>query len=128
MTSSPKVTYAFVDAANVIYRASDPDPWKIDLKKLFKYLTERFCASRVFYFGGVDDENKTQLRIYERLKSWGYELRLNPVKHFVNVRGEEKIWLLASPRKTAKELKQLFGGDFANLDNLRSPLEYQGHT
>ena len=41
-----------------------------------------------------------------------------------------KIWLLASPRKTATELKKLFGPDFASLDNLRPRLEYQdeGHT
>ena len=40
------------------------------------------------------------------------------------VQSKEKIWLLASPKKAAKELKKLFGPDFANLDNLRSLLEY----
>ena len=164
------ITYAFVDAANIIYRNSEPNPWKIDLKKLIKYLKERFGTSKILYFGGLDDRNKTQIRIYKKLESWGYELRLNPVKRFVNERGEwylkadvdarmafeamhlqndydravfltgdgdffwlleylvqrkEKIWLLASPKKTAKELKKIFGPDFANLDNLRSLLEYQ---
>lgn len=173
MDVSPKkrqpTTYVFVDAANIIYRDSEPNPWKIDLKKLIKYLQERFSASKVFYFGGLDDRNRTQIHIYKKLEEWGYELHLNPVKRFVNERGEwylkadvdarmafkamhcqdeydravfmtgdgdffwllehlvqkkERIWLLASPKKTAKELKKLFGANFANLDNLRSLLEY----
>ena len=37
---------------------------------------------------------------------------------------KNKIWLLASPKKTAKELKKLFGADFSNLDSLRALLEY----
>ena len=41
------------------------------------------------------------------------------------VQKKEKVWLLASPKKTAKELKKLFGANFANLDNLRSLLEYR---
>src|SRR3990167_10211483 len=142
------VTYVFVDAANIIYRDSEPNPWKIDLRKLITYLKERFGASKIFYFGGLDDRNKVQIHIYKKLESWGYALRLNPVKRFVNERGEwylkadadarmafeamkykdeydravfltgdgdffwlleylvqqkEKIWLLASPKKTAKE-------------------------
>lgn len=162
------VTFAFVDAANVIYRDTDARPWKIDLKKLIKYLQERFGTSRVLYYGGIDHRNDTQFRLYEKMKTWGYELRLNPVKHFVNERGEwytkadvdsrmtfdmmrllpaydraviltgdgdfywvveyllqekEHVWLLASPGKTAKELKRLLAGDFGNLDNLRAHLE-----
>lgn len=163
------VTYAFVDAANVIYRPSDVNGWKIDLRKLLQYLQERFGASKVFYFGGLDERNPKQVRISRKLQAWGYDLRLNPVKRFRDEQGKwylkadvdarlvfeamqcqeeydravfltgdgdffwmleylakwkEKIWLLASPRKTAKELKKLFGPDFANLDNLRPRLEY----
>src|SRR3989338_4707842 len=162
------ITYAFVDAANIIYRDSDNEPWKIDLKKLITYLKERFEAERILYYGGVDNSNAVQLRLYERLKEWGYELRLNPIKRFINDRGEwylkadvdarlafeamrykekydravfltgdgdfywllkyllqekDKIWVVSSPGKTAKELKKLVKGDFANLDNLRSRLE-----
>ncbi len=61
------VTYAFVDAANVLYRHSLPDPWKIDLKKLIKYLRERFGVSKVLYFGGVDPQNTTQLHLHQKM-------------------------------------------------------------
>lgn len=162
-------TYAFIDAANVIYHNSDFNPWKIDLRKLIKYLNERFGVSKTFYYGGIDDRNKVQVRICQKMKSWGFILRLNPVKHFVNDRGEwytkadvdsrmtfemmhllpeydravvltgdgdffwvldyllqqkERVWLLASPKKTAKELKTLFGHRFTSLDDTRRWIEY----
>lgn len=165
------ITYAFVDASNIIYRNSDNDPWKIDLKKLLKYLRERFGASRVIYYGGVDQHNAIQARLYRQLEKWGYELRLNPIKRFTNSRGErytkadvdarlafeamklikeydravfltgdgdfywlleyllekkDKVWLIASPKKTAKELKQLFGHRFSSLDDTRRWLEFKG--
>lgn len=164
------VTYAFVDAANIIYRDSEPDPWKIDLKKLIKYLKERFGVSKVLYFGGIDNENEKQIGLYRKMETWGYDLHLNTVKRFVNERGEwylkadvdsrmtfemmrllseydravlltgdgdfywvfehllehkERIWLLASPRKTAKELKQLFGHRFSSLDDTKKWLEWK---
>lgn len=162
------VTYAFVDAANIIYRDSELNPWKIDMQKLIKYLRERFGVSKTLYFGGIDERNKRQIRLYKKFRSWGYDLQLNPVKRFVNDRGEpfikadvdsrmtfemmknlteydravvltgdgdfywvlecllqekEKVWLLTSPSKTARELKRLFGSNFSNLDNLRVQLE-----
>ncbi|MBI5794165.1 NYN domain-containing protein [Candidatus Uhrbacteria bacterium] len=83
------VTYAFVDAANIIYRESDTQSWKIDLKKLLAYLQERFGASKVFYYGGADGRNRIQRSIYEKMAQWGYVLCLNPVKYFINNRGEE---------------------------------------
>lgn len=83
-----KITFAFVDASNMIYRNTDRNPWKIDLKKLIKYLKERFGTSRVFYYAGVDNANKSQLKLYSKMKQWGYELRLNRVKNFVNIKGE----------------------------------------
>ncbi len=171
-TSKP-VIYAFVDAANIIYRDSEPDPWKIDLKKLIKYLRERFGVTKVLYFGGVDDRNKTQINLYKKLESWGYDLRLNPVKHFVNEYGKwymkadvdsrmtfemmrlyseydqaiiltgdgdfywvlkylfekkDRMWLLASPRKTARELKRLFGHLYMSLDDTRRLIEYSPFT
>lgn len=164
------VTYAFVDAANILFRNTESTSWRIDLKKLIKYLQERFGATKIFYFGGQDDRNKIQANLHRKLAMWGYELRLNPVKHFMNDRGEwfikadvdsrmsfemmrlfsqydravvltgdgdfywvleyllqkkERVWLISSPRSTARELKKLFGSDFANLDSLRIPLQYQ---
>lgn len=171
--NSTPVTYVFIDAANVIYRHGNERLWKIDLKKLIKYLQERFGASKIFYFGGIDYQNAAQMSIYRRMLEWGYELRFNPVKHFVNDRGERYLkadvdsrmtfeimrlfpeydraviltgdgdfyWvleyickqktdvrLLASPAKTAKELKQLFGHKFTNFDDLKKWLEYLGDS
>ena len=74
------ITYAFVDSANIVYRDTDRNPWKIDLKKLITYLKERFGASRVFFYGGIDKNNKVQVQLYEKMKTWGYEMCLNPVK------------------------------------------------
>ena len=85
---SQKVAYAFIDASNMIYRDTDKNPWKIDLKKLIKYLKGRFGISHVFYYAGVDNRNQKQLKLYQKMKEWGYELRLNEVKNFVNAKGE----------------------------------------
>lgn len=163
------VTYAFVDAANIVYRDTLPDPWKIDLKELIGYLQEHFGASKVLYFGGVDSQNTTQIRLYQKMRTWGYELHLNPIKRFVNEQGKsyvkadvdshmtfemmrlfpqyhravvltgdgdfywvlqyllgqkDCVWLLSSHRKTAKELKQLFGHRCISLDDTRQWIEY----
>ena len=56
-------THVFIDATNIIYGASRLG-WKVDFKKLFKYLKERYQAVKIFYFAGVDDENKKQLKFY----------------------------------------------------------------
>jgi len=74
-------SYVFIDATNIIYGASRLG-WKVDFQKLFKYLKERYKANKIFYFAGVDDENKKQLKFYEKLSEFGYLLRLIPVKRF----------------------------------------------
>lgn len=74
-------TYVFIDASNIIYGCNSKK-WKMDFKKLFKYLKERFNAEKVFYFAGLDPENKKQLGFYEKLQEFGYILRLVPLKTF----------------------------------------------
>ena len=74
-------TYTFIDASNIIYGAG-ADNWKMDFQKLIKYLKERFEAKKVFYFAGLDPENKKQLGFYEKLQEFGYILRLVPLKTF----------------------------------------------
>lgn len=56
MEAIPK-TYAFVDAANLFYGGKKSLGWSIDHKKLRRYLQERYGASRVYYFGGVEIYN-----------------------------------------------------------------------
>ncbi len=101
------VTYAFVDAANIIYRDNEANPWKIDLKKLIKYLRERFGVSKVLYFGGVDVQNGTQMRLYRKLESWGYELYLNPVKRFRNAQGQLYIKADVDSRMTFEMMRTM---------------------
>jgi len=47
-------TYAFIDASNLFYGGEKSLGWKIDYKKLFKYLKEKYDVGHVFYFGGVE--------------------------------------------------------------------------
>ncbi len=85
------VTYVFIDAANVTFRKKDRKTWKIDLQQLAYYLRNRFEASRIFYYSGVDYKNQMQLHVYDKLQAWGYELCLNPVKKFRNEEGKEYL-------------------------------------
>lgn len=156
-------TFAFIDATNLIYGASR-EGWKMDFEKLLHYLKTRFGASRVFYYAGLDSENKKQLRFYEKLQEFGYHLRLVPVKIFRDgtkkadvdsrmtfemmrylpsyervvvmtgdgdfywvleyvLKMKGKLWIMSFPHRTARELKELIKGDFANLNNLRHSLK-----
>jgi uncharacterized LabA/DUF88 family protein len=56
MDNSPK-TYAFVDAANLFYGGKKSLGWSIDHEKLYHYLQERYNASRIYYFAGVEIHN-----------------------------------------------------------------------
>jgi len=47
-------TFAFVDASNLFYGGEKSLGWKIDYKKLFEYLREKYGVSKIFYFGGVE--------------------------------------------------------------------------
>ncbi len=115
-------TFAFIDASNLFYGGEKSLGWKIDYRKLLKYLKEKYNVSRALYFGGVEihdfefdyfknetvpleklekylleivkgkgrklDEARLLLvgrhlqrvRFYIKLKSFGYELYLKPVK------------------------------------------------
>src|SRR3989344_1139478 len=75
------ITYVFIDATNIIYGATRSG-WRMDFEKLAKYLRERFYAKQILYYAGVDDENKKQLKFYEKLQEFGYTLLLVPVKRF----------------------------------------------
>ena len=50
-------TFVFIDASNLFYGGEKSLGWKIDYKKLFAYLKEKYEASRIFYFGGVEIHN-----------------------------------------------------------------------
>ncbi len=50
-------TSAFIDASNLFYGGEKSLGWKIDYRKLIAYLKEKYTASQVFYFGGVEIHN-----------------------------------------------------------------------
>ena len=72
-------TYAFVDASNIIYGTRD-EGWKVDFKKLFKYLKERYKCKKVYYFAGFESKHLKQQKFYKKLGKFGYDLVLKPVK------------------------------------------------
>jgi uncharacterized LabA/DUF88 family protein len=47
-------TYAFIDASNLFYGGEKSLGWKINYKKLLKYLKTKYNISHVFYFGGAE--------------------------------------------------------------------------
>jgi len=49
-----KVAYAFVDAANLFYGGEKSLGWKIDYKKLIRYLKEKYKIKKVFYYAGIE--------------------------------------------------------------------------
>lgn len=48
------------------------DPWKIDLSRFRVYLTQKYNASKAFYFLGYLDESQQEL--YERIQAAGFIL------------------------------------------------------
>ena len=50
-------TFVFIDASNLFYGGEKSLGWKIDYKKLLAYLQEKYDASKIFYFGGVEIHN-----------------------------------------------------------------------
>jgi len=81
MKKSFKKTYAFIDASNIIYGCNSQG-WKMDFAKLIKYLKTRHSCQKIFYYAGLDQENKKQLKFYEKLAEFGYILKLVPIKRF----------------------------------------------
>lgn len=87
---SQLITYVFIDASNIIYGARGYG-WKMDFEKLFGYLKTRFNAQRILYYAGLDGADKKQLKFYEKLQQFGYELRLVPVKIFKDGRKKADV-------------------------------------
>jgi len=56
MPKREKLTYAFIDAANLFYGGERSLGWKMDYQKLFIYLKSIFNVSKVFYYAGLGTE------------------------------------------------------------------------
>lgn len=108
--------YAFVDASNLFYGGEKSLGWKIDYENLFIYLKDKYYASKVFYYAGIElggfaysildnklidlnnllafyrnktvEQRKVQrVKFYRKLQEFGYRLRLKPVKIFKDEKG-----------------------------------------
>ena len=162
-------TYAFIDASNIIYGTKN-EGWKMDFKKLYKYLSERYNCTNIYYFGGVDKKNEKQEKFYKVLERIGYALVLKPVKIYNQPDGskvrkancdvdltfyamrDQKLYkkaifltgdgdfeilfeylieknialsVIANGKRTAKEIKQLVGGDFTDLKLIRDLVAFK---
>ncbi len=47
-------TYVYIDASNLFYGGKKSLGWSIDYQKLYEYLAEKYEASEIFFFGGVE--------------------------------------------------------------------------
>lgn len=52
--SRPKPIYGFIDASNLFYGGEKSLGWKIDYNNLLKYLNEKYCVKKCFYYGGIE--------------------------------------------------------------------------
>lgn len=75
------ITYAFIDASNIIYGAR-AERWHIDQKKLFNYLRKKFNTSKTFFYFGKDEKNLKQAKFLKKLESFGYTLRVKQIKRY----------------------------------------------
>ena len=76
-------SYAFIDASNIIYGAR-AEGWKIDQKKLFHYLKNKFSVSKAFFYYGKDSKSPKKEAFLDKLKQFGYTLRVKEMKRYGN--------------------------------------------
>ncbi|MFZ5366357.1 MAG: NYN domain-containing protein [Patescibacteria group bacterium] len=199
-----KSIYAFVDASNLFYGGEKSLGWKIDYKKLIRYIKKQYKVSKVYYYGGVEtdgfsysvldkkplnlnslinylrrkikqkrfsvlEKHIQRVKFYRKLAEFGYNLRLKPVKIYRDEEGKtikkancdvdmtfdlmrlfkeylgvlilsgdgdfavvlkylkekgKKVTILARGERTAREIRQLVGGDFRDFSKLRTKLEF----
>jgi uncharacterized LabA/DUF88 family protein len=129
MLNDKNLTIAFIDASNLFYGGEKNLGWKIDYKKLLRYLKTKYAVEKVLYFGGIEIHNfkydyinnksvpineikrhlidltkneinklneaelvliarhLQRIRFYLKLKQFGYELYLKPVKLYEQEEG-----------------------------------------
>lgn len=84
-TTNRKTIYAFIDSQNLNLGTSKDlfnkdkkkiySGWKLDFQKFRVYLSDKFRVSKAFLFVGYVKENQ---KMYDQLKSFGYELVFKP--------------------------------------------------
>jgi len=77
-----KKTIAFIDAANIIYGAKKEAGFKVDLKKMAKYLKTRFNTTVIYFYGGVNTKKISFEKYQKMLTRFGFQPRLKKVKFY----------------------------------------------
>jgi uncharacterized LabA/DUF88 family protein len=73
----PQKTYVFIDVSNIIYGAKRTGNWEVSYKKLYRYLTSRYKASKIFFYAGVKSLKQNK---FVKLGKYGYILRLKELR------------------------------------------------
>ena len=73
--------YAFIDASNIIYGAR-AEGWLIDQNKLLHYLKTKFNVSKAYFYYGRDSKNPRKEKFLQRLKEFGFILRVKEIKRY----------------------------------------------
>jgi uncharacterized LabA/DUF88 family protein len=73
-------TYIFIDSANIIYGAKASGEWKVDLKKLFSYLQNKYQTKKIFYYAGFKNKSPKDKEKLDKLIKIGYTLKVKPLK------------------------------------------------
>lgn len=60
-------TYVFVDASNLFYGFDNEYGWRIDYNRFRKYFEDKYGATHVFYFGGIDIKLSCQTRNFSTI-------------------------------------------------------------
>jgi len=80
MTIQPPKTYIFIDSANIIFGAKSTGRWKVDFKKLYDYLIQKYHAEKIFYYTGIHQGLPKDIFLIEDLEKIGYIVRNKELK------------------------------------------------
>ena len=122
------VVYAFIDSQNVNLGVRSQG-WKLDFKRFYVYLQDKYKVSKVFLFIGYLETNQS---LYSNLKKWGYQLVFKPAIRFgkLNIKGyeelekEKKLYKIIAPsRKSESSLIKRFRDYKLHVEDIRPKVE-----
>ena len=113
------MVYAFIDAQN-LYLGIKSQGWKLDYKKFYVYLKEKYKADEVFMYIGYIKGNEI---LYRRLRGFGYQLVFRQTRKYSfgnnKIKGNVDVSLTVDAiRKSEKYKRAIFvsaDGDFCPL-------------
>jgi uncharacterized LabA/DUF88 family protein len=113
-------TYVFIDSSNLFYGGIRRLGWRVDYDKLARYLRNKYGASKIFYYSGIETHNYdvelnsqepypikkllkhltkidnierdiARAKFLRKIESFGYILRLKPIKRIRGFDGAIKM-------------------------------------